>query len=60
MCSCGEVDAMGSLRKFLNDLTARKCIKCGVKLVEGATYFIEYPIDLYCLTCAKQHPNYRR
>lgn len=51
---------MGSLREFFNDLTARKCCTCGNKVAEGDRYYIEYPSDVYCMRCAKQHPDYRR
>jgi hypothetical protein len=51
---------MGRMREFFQDLTARKCCVCGTPLVDGETFYVEYPNDLYCKRCAKQHPDYGR
>lgn len=51
---------MGRLRKYLEDLSARKCCACGTRLVDGQTFYVEFPNDLYCNRCAKQNPDYGR
>ena len=45
---------------FLSGLTRRSCCSCDALLVDGETYFILYPYDLYCVACAKKHPDYGR
>jgi hypothetical protein len=60
--SCDRVKGyqMGRMRNYFEDLTARKCCVCGTRLVDGETFYVEFPNDLYCKRCAKQHPDYGR
>ena len=53
----------GSAMKILDSLralTARACQTCASPIGPDEPHYIEFPRDLYCLTCAKAHPSYFR
>jgi len=51
---------MGRFMKFIGDLTSRKCCTCNKKIGENEVFYVAYPNDLYCVSCAASHPDYKR
>lgn len=56
----GTVTPMAGFWESVREFTARKCSACDTKIESGEVHYVEYPRDLYCATCAKQHPGYNR
>lgn len=41
------------IKEFLSSLGDQSCVQCGVLIKNGDRYYIEYPSDVYCLSCGK-------